>query len=319
MCGNHQTGPSGERLAHPAPTGPIFHPRPWLRSATGAAGGVGATVRSRRAFLGEVGRGTLALAVVTPLVAACGGGDDASPAPSSEATSSTGPDDGTTPADDDADDAAAEDRSTDAAGDGSTDAAGELRWARADLGFVSAYVLARGNTAAIVDTGVAGSAAAIGESLGTLGLTYDDVDHVILTHHHGDHAGSIGEVLEMAAGATVYAGEADLDQISAESIVGLAGGEDVFGLEMLPTPGHTAGHVAVIDHTAGLLVAGDALWTENGGAAEGPAQFFDDIPGSQDSIRQLAQLSFNTLLVGHGEPIEGAADTAVAALADSFG
>ena len=65
-----------------------------------------------------------------------------------------------------------------------------LRWQRANLGFVSAYVLARGNAATIVDTGVPGSAAAIGESLAALGLNYNDVEHVVLTHNHQDHAGN---------------------------------------------------------------------------------------------------------------------------------
>ena len=189
-----------------------------------------------------------------------------------------------------------------------------LTWARANLGFVSAYVLARGNTAAIVDTGVAGSASAIGQTLSTLGLNYSDVAHVILTHNHADHAGSISEVLAEAVNATAYAGEADLGGIPGD-ISGLVGGEDIFGFEMLPTPGHTAGHMAVIDHQAGLLVAGDAIFTEEGGVVEGPERFFSDVPQSRESIKAMAALTFNTLLVGHGEPIEDAADTAVAALA----
>ena len=192
-----------------------------------------------------------------------------------------------------------------------------VTWARVNLGFVSAYVLARGNTAAIVDTGVAGSAAAIGETLGSLGLNYSDVAHVILTHNHPDHAGSISEVLDLALNATAYAGEADLGSIAGD-IAGIIGGEDIFGFEMLPTPGHTAGHMAVIDHQAGLLVAGDAIFSEDGGVVEGPTRFFDDVPQSRESIKALAALSFNTLLVGHGEPIELGADSAVAALAASF-
>jgi glyoxylase-like metal-dependent hydrolase (beta-lactamase superfamily II) len=193
-----------------------------------------------------------------------------------------------------------------------------LVWARAELGFVSAYVLARGNTAAIVDTGVAGSAAAIGETLATLGLNYSDVAHVVLTHNHGDHAGSIGEVLAQAVNATAYAGEADLGSIPG-AITGIVGGEDIFGFEMLPTPGHTPGHMAVIDHQAGLLVAGDAIFSEGGGVVEGPERFFNDVAQSRDSIRALAALTFNTLLVGHGDPIEQGADSAVAALAASLG
>jgi len=190
-----------------------------------------------------------------------------------------------------------------------------VTWARANLGFVSAYVLARGNTAAIVDTGVTGSARAIGETLATLGLNYSDVGHVILTHNHGDHAGSISEVLALAVNATAYAGEADLGPLPAD-LSGLRGGEDIFGFEMLATPGHTAGHMAVIDHQAGLLVAGDAIFSDDDGAAvEGPERFFADVPQSRDSIKAMAALTFNTLLVGHGAPIEDGADAAVAALA----
>lgn len=193
-----------------------------------------------------------------------------------------------------------------------------LTWARTNLGFVSAYVLVRGNAAAIVDTGSAGSAAAIGETLNTLGLNYSDVAHVILTHRHGDHIGSINEVLADAVNAQVYAGELDREAIPGD-ISGVTGGEDIFGFEVLPTPGHTAGHISVIDHQAGLLVAGDSIFTnDDGQPVEGPARFFDDVPQSRESIKAMAALTFNTLLVGHGAPIETGADAAVAALAASL-
>lgn len=306
MCGNHHHPGSGGASE---PTGPVFRPAPRAVSAPPLL----VRARSRRAFLGEVGKGTLALAVLSPALAACAGsGDD-------EASSSAG-DDQTPTSDTEAAEATGTSTSApaDQADQTSDDADQAIRWARADLGFVSAFVLARGNTAAIVDTGVAGSADAIGRSLVDLGLTYDDVAHVILTHKHGDHAGSIAEVVERSPRAQVYAGLPDLDAIDADSIVGLTGGEDVFGLEMLATPGHTAGHMAVIDHDSGLLVAGDAIFTDDGGVTEGPERFFEDIPTSRQSIRDLAALSFNTLLVGHGEPIEDMADTAVAALAASL-
>lgn len=247
------------------------------------------------------------MAVVAPAVLAACSSDGTTAAPSTststggtDASSSTGSDPDAAP--ETADDTA------------SAPDLEPVTWARANLGFVSAYVLARGNTAAIVDTGVAGSATAIGETLMELGLNYSDVAHVILTHNHGDHAGSISEVLAEAVNATAYAGEADLGPLPA-NIQGLAGGEDIFGFEMLPTPGHTAGHMAVIDHQAGLLVAGDAIFTEDGGVVEGPERFFNDVPESRESIKAMAALTFNTLLVGHGEPLEDGADAAMAALA----
>ena len=249
------------------------------------------------------------MAVFAPAVlAACGSDGTTTAASSSTTTTAAGPAATTTST---APDAAPE-TTTGAAGD-------DLRWGRTNLGFVSAYVLARGNRAAIVDTGTEGSADAIGRTLQTLGLTYNDVDHLILTHRHGDHAGSTGAVMEQAVNATVYAGEADLSGIDYDTITGLTGGEDIFGFEALSTPGHTDGHMAVIDHAAGLLVAGDAIFIDGTDVVEGPERFFTDVAQSRDTIRELAQLSFNTLLVGHGEPIEDGADAALAALAASLG
>lgn len=276
----------------------VFYPRPRRR------------VRTRRAFLGDVGKGTLAIAVFAPAtLAACSSdsGDAVASEGNSGPTTSAGeqPDVATTLAESPLPTEGAEQVAS-------------LRWARANLGFVSAYVLARGNSAAIVDTGTEGSAETIGESLKSLGLTYSDVEHVILTHNHGDHAGSIAAVLDNATNAATYAGEADLAGIAADAINPLVGGEDIFGFEMIATPGHTLGHMAVIDHAAGLLVAGDAIFTEGGGVVEGPERFFNDVPTSRDSIRTLASLSYNTLLVGHGDPIEQGADTAVADLAASL-
>lgn len=258
------------------------------------------------------------MAVLTPAFLAACSSDD----PDSGAADSTAPDGDssadTTAGTDDAVDSSPSDEASDDAAD-TASAGGELRWAQAELGFVSAYVMARGNSAAIYDTGVAGSADAIGRSLADLGLTYNDVDHVILSHHHGDHAGSIQAVMDQAVNATVHAGEADIGSISFDTISPLVGGEDVFGFEALHTPGHTDGHMAVIDHDAGLLIAGDAIFTDGDAAIEGPERFFSDVPLSRESIRSMGALSYNTLLVGHGPPIEEGASAAVAALADSLG
>src|SRR5688500_13803113 len=64
-------------------------------------------------------------------------------------------------------------------------AAGARSWERVNLGFVSAYILIRGGEAALVDTGEAGSEAAIESSLTSIGLGWSNVGHVIITHSHG--------------------------------------------------------------------------------------------------------------------------------------
>ncbi|MCB0110259.1 MAG: MBL fold metallo-hydrolase, partial [Caldilineaceae bacterium] len=49
--------------------------------------------------------------------------------------------------------------------------------------------------------------------LSDAGLGWDAVNHLILTHYHGDHVGAMGEVMEAATGATIYAGAEDIPQI----------------------------------------------------------------------------------------------------------
>ena len=240
----------------------------------------------RRTLLADLGRGALAVAVLG--WTACSDGDG--PSAASSSTSTTG---------------------RPAAGDALVDR-------RVSLGFVSAYVLARGKEAAIVDTGVAGSAAAIEDGLRAAGLAWDDVQHVILTHKHPDHAGSIGPVLDAAAGARGYAGAADIPSISApRDLVAVDDGQEVFGLRVVTTPGHTAGHIAVFDPDTGLLVAGDALGNTEGLAGSDP-QFTADPAAADASVRKLARLDVQRILFGHGDPLESDAASALRDLAASL-
>ncbi|MET0772949.1 MAG: MBL fold metallo-hydrolase [Candidatus Limnocylindrales bacterium] len=192
---------------------------------------------------------------------------------------------------------------------------GPVAWHRVNLGFVSAYLLVRDGEAAVVDTGVEGSETAIGEGLTAAGLGWDAVGHVILTHQHPDHAGSTTAVLDAAPMATGYAGAADIPGItSPRPLTAVEDGEHVFDLRIVTTPGHTAGHIAVLDEIGGVLVAGDALRTEAGAPLPPGAEFTADMTEAMASIAKLGTLPFETLLVGHGDPIEGGASAMVAAL-----
>jgi glyoxylase-like metal-dependent hydrolase (beta-lactamase superfamily II) len=184
-----------------------------------------------------------------------------------------------------------------------------------NLGFVSAYILVRGGEAVVVDTGVGGSEDEIEASLGGIGLGWPAVGHVILTHKHQDHAGSAEAVLTAATGATGYAGAEDLSAItSPRPLTAVADGANVAGLRIVATPGHTAGHVAVLDEAGGILVAGDALGTATGALTGSNPQFTEDATAAAATIIKLGALHFETLLVGHGDPILTGASAQVAAL-----
>lgn len=196
---------------------------------------------------------------------------------------------------------------------------GPVEWTRVVLGSVSAYVLGRGREVAIVDTGRSGNAAAIEDALTTMGAGWDNVNHVVLTHLHSDHVGSLPEVLELATSATPWAGAADIGGISSpRDIQPLSDGDEVFGLQVIGTPGHTAGHISVLDPIGGLLVAGDAL-NESDGMVLGPnPNFSSDIVEANASVARLAERQFETVVFGHGEPFEGGGADAVIALAQTL-
>ena len=128
--------------------------------------------------------------------------------------------------------------------------------------------------------------------------------------------GSADAVLSAAASATPYAGAADIPQIQvARPIVAVGDGDEVFGLQIIHTPGHTDGHISVLDPIAGVLVAGDALNGANGGVIGPNPDFSSDMEAANQSVKKLAGLPFDTVLFGHGEPVEGGAGALVASLA----
>jgi glyoxylase-like metal-dependent hydrolase (beta-lactamase superfamily II) len=233
---------------------------------------------SRRAFLVDVGRGAFAIAVVGLAGCTLGGTPRRDP--------STVP--------------------------------GEAAWQRLSLygGFVSAYVLVRWGEAAIVDVGGPGPSAdpPVGNegdilaALEAVGLGWGNVGHVILTHWHDDHAGSAAAVLEAAPDAQGYAGAEDIPHIVVpRPLVPVVDGDNVFDLRIVATPGHTPGHIAVLDEALGVLVVGDALTTNDGRPTSYPIGTTEDMEEAQRSVAKLAALDFETLFVGHGEPIQSGA------------
>ena len=198
-------------------------------------------------------------------------------------------------------------------------AAAGHEWHRVNLGFVSAYLLYRSGEAALVDTGVAGSEAAIEAALSEIGLAWDVVGHVVVTHKHDDHQGSLEAALARS-GAPWYAGAGDMAAISADSPgMAVGDGDSVFDLQVIETPGHTPGHIAVLDPVGGVLVAGDALTGTGQGVAGPNTGFTEDMDLANVSITKLAGFNYEVALFGHGDPVVSDASTLVAELADDLG
>jgi glyoxylase-like metal-dependent hydrolase (beta-lactamase superfamily II) len=189
------------------------------------------------------------------------------------------------------------------------------------MAIVSAYLLYRGGEAALVDTGQSGSAPDIEAALGGVGLGWDAVGHVILTHRHPDHVGSAEAVAELAPDSTIYIGQGDADAIG-----GLGSGpqpvaddDNIFDLRVIETPGHTVGHISILDEAAGILVAGDAMNRTNGVLSGSNPSFTADAAAANESVRKLAGFEFEVVLFGHSDPLLSGGSAEVRDLADGFG
>ncbi|MHC1479709.1 MBL fold metallo-hydrolase [Frateuria aurantia] len=159
-------------------------------------------------------------------------------------------------------------------------------------GFDGAYLLIEQGRAAFIDCGTSHSVPRLLETLASFGLQVSDVDALILSHVHLDHAGGAGQLIQQLpharlivhprgarhmadpsklwAGATAVYGEevmrrdyGGLLPIAPERIIEAAEGYrfSLHGRELhfLDTPGHARHHVAVHDVSRRQCFTGDTF------------------------------------------------------------
>jgi glyoxylase-like metal-dependent hydrolase (beta-lactamase superfamily II) len=166
-----------------------------------------------------------------------------------------------------------------------------------DTGFVrprfdAAYLIVENGRGAFIDCGTNFAVPRMLAALADAGITAADVDWLILTHVHLDHAGGAGELIArlpnaqlvvhprgarhmidpsvLWAGASAVYGESVMEQtygrlrpIPAERVVEAADGHlvDLAGRELrcLDTPGHARHHIAIHDARANVCFTGDVF------------------------------------------------------------
>jgi glyoxylase-like metal-dependent hydrolase (beta-lactamase superfamily II) len=160
---------------------------------------------------------------------------------------------------------------------------------------------------------------------------------ILLTHSHFDHAGGAAALRE-ATGAAICAPRAERPLFAGEAqhrflaragarVVNLGrptgppdvdrwlgAGEVVAGLEVVPTPGHTPGHVSYL--LGSSILGGDAFMTGDR-FREAVPMFVADRAQARRSIEQLSQLDLDLAVSGHGPPARGAKEK-LAALAETW-
>ena len=183
-----------------------------------------------------------------------------------------------------------------------------------------AYVII-GKEIVLVDTGRPGQGKGILKELESMKIKPQDIKHILLTHHDVDHIGNLA-LLEDETGARIWASKEDIPYIRGEKnregikklvsiimrvkkpkdITHYPGNQKIFDIEVIPTPGHTPGHVCLLYKD--ILFAGDLIRTSNGQI--GPMRSFMNwnTEISRDSIKKVSDLSFKWVCPAHGEPVK---------------
>jgi glyoxylase-like metal-dependent hydrolase (beta-lactamase superfamily II) len=205
---------------------------------------------------------------------------------------------------------------------------------RLRLGRANAYIVVRGSSVVLVDTGLPTHAKDIERLLSELGIGSGGLDAILLTHRHLDHAGS-AERLRQRFDSRVIVHRADAEAVQGRArlspvrgLVGLPLGalvslmdrrvfryqpcqqltavEDGFQLDadfrLVHLPGHTPGHSGWHYAPADVIFCGDAA-RNTGGRLDGPSRLFTVDPvRMRSSLRTLAALDAQVYCFGHGRP-----------------
>ena len=201
---------------------------------------------------------------------------------------------------------------------------------------VNSFVLLEDDgSVTLVDCGWKSAPPRIVAGLAALGKSPRDVQRIIVTHAHPDHAGGMaviraqtdGRVLAHAddagfleRGATPpvderatagrlfnrlpirgFAATPVAATVTDGELLDIAG-----GLRVVHTPGHTPGHVSLLHEASGALITGDAIFNVLG-LRYSPAVFCTDVPLSRQTADRLGELDYEVAGFTHGAHVrEGA-------------
>ncbi len=200
------------------------------------------------------------------------------------------------------------------------------------------YAVNSGGGLTLVDAGLTSDVDQIVAQLEQAGFALSQLQAVVLTHAHGDHAGGAAE-LARRSGAEVIAHRdevAYIEQTGSLRPASLLGRvlnwlsshlvfrtpvcqvdravvdgdviDAVGGLEVVHTPGHTPGSMSLYQRERPILFCGDALFNADPMTGRPGLDFpirlvSVDNAQARESVERLAELPIDVLCCGHGEPI----------------
>jgi glyoxylase-like metal-dependent hydrolase (beta-lactamase superfamily II) len=201
-----------------------------------------------------------------------------------------------------------------------------------DLGRYQCYAWVDEDGITLIDAGEHGSEHLLEDALTQIGHDRSSVQRLVLTHFHDDHAGGAAAVASW--GVPVFAHHADAPIIRGEqpgpppnftdweralhaqtaaglrpappaAVEGELHGGDVLpfagGAQVIPTPGHTDGSIALFLPGPRAVITGDIAARHDGEVILGV--FNLDAARAARSFRLIAQLDVDVACFGHGAPV----------------
>ena len=183
-----------------------------------------------------------------------------------------------------------------------------------------AYIIL-GKEPILVDTGRPGQGKGILNNLKSINIEPHDVKHILITHHDVDHVGSAA-FMQQATEAKIWASKKDIPYIygeksrpgikklisvimrvkKPENINSYPENQNIMDIEIIPTPGHTPGHVCLRYND--VIFIGDLFRTSKGKVS--PMKSFMNWNDSvlKESIAKIDNYDFEWICPAHGEPIK---------------
>lgn len=180
-----------------------------------------------------------------------------------------------------------------------------------------------GEEITLVDTSLSFKGNELLKELASMNIRLQDIKHILLTHHDLDHIGNAARLAELT-GASLWASDVDRSYILGEadrpgfkkflpyvfpvkkplSVKPYPVNGTLNDIMVLPTPGHTPGHVCLLFED--ILFAGDLVENKKGSLTPYPSFWNWDSAALQKAIKDISDYDFKWICPAHGKPIERA-------------
>jgi glyoxylase-like metal-dependent hydrolase (beta-lactamase superfamily II) len=177
----------------------------------------------------------------------------------------------------------------------------------------------------LIDAGLPGSRRPLERYLRTIDRRFEELERIVCTHGHPDHAGGVRELASGGAEVLIHPDDLSGLELTLREVLRARRrgpllhfltphpGEttplqdgDILpvlgGLTVIHTPGHTPGSVCLWTPEHRILFTGDVLQVRRGRLTYASSIFSHDYPAARSSIARLADLDVDTIALAHFPP-----------------